>query len=87
MPKWKDLRRFLINEGYRFVRYGSRDDIYEKTLPNGEIMRVRVSKSSGEIKPPLFKRILKQQILVFLKSTLIKELRKEKNTKPSLSYV
>jgi predicted RNA binding protein YcfA (HicA-like mRNA interferase family) len=61
MPRWKDLRRFLENEGYVLIRHG-RDDIYEKVLPNGDINRVRVSKSSGEIKPGQFRRILKQQL-------------------------
>lgn len=62
MASWKDLRRFLLNDGYVFVRHGSRDDIYEKVLPNGDILRVRVSKSSGEIKKGQFSKILKQQL-------------------------
>lgn len=62
MASWKDLRRFLINDGYEFVRHGSRDDIYEKTLPNGDVKRVRVSKGTGEINKGQFARILKQQL-------------------------
>lgn len=60
MSSWKDLRRFLNNDGWVFVRHGSRDDIYEKYLPNGEIKRTRVSKGTGEIKKGQFNRILKQ---------------------------
>ncbi|MBD8069453.1 type II toxin-antitoxin system HicA family toxin [Bacillus sp. PS06] len=61
MASWKDLRKFLVNDGYVLIRHG-RDDIYEKTLPNGEIKRVRVSKGTGEIGKGLFSRILKQQL-------------------------
>jgi predicted RNA binding protein YcfA (HicA-like mRNA interferase family) len=61
VASWKDLRRFLENDGYVLVRHG-RDDIYEKTMSNGEIKRVRVSKGTGEIGKGLFARILKQQL-------------------------
>jgi predicted RNA binding protein YcfA (HicA-like mRNA interferase family) len=61
VASWKDLRKFLENDGYVLKRHG-KDDIYEKTLPNGEIKRVRVSKGTGEISKGLFSRILKQQL-------------------------
>jgi len=64
MPKWKDLRRYLENDDYVLLRHGSRDDIYEKVLDSGDVLRVRVSKSSGEIGKGLFSRILKQQLHV-----------------------
>lgn len=64
MASWKDLRRFLEHDGWAFVRHGSRDDIYEKALPNGEILRTRVSKGTGEIGKGLFSRILKQQLRI-----------------------
>jgi predicted RNA binding protein YcfA (HicA-like mRNA interferase family) len=64
VASWKELRRFLENDGYVMVRHGSRDDIYEKVMPTGEIHRVRVSKGTGEIEKGLFSRILKQQIFV-----------------------
>ena len=61
MASWKDLRRYLQNDGWTFVRSGV-DDIYSKTLPNGDILRSRCSKGTGEISPALFSRILKQQL-------------------------
>lgn len=64
MASWKDLRRFLEHDGWTSVRHGSRDDIYEKVLSNGEILRTRVSKGTGEIGKGLFNRILKQQLRV-----------------------
>lgn len=61
MASWKDLRRFLENDGYALVRHGV-DDMYEKMLSDGTIKRVRVSKGTGEIGKGLFSRILKQQL-------------------------
>lgn len=63
MASWKDLRRFLENDGWVLVRHG-RDDIYEKVLDDGRILRTRVSKGTGEIGKGLFARILKQQLEV-----------------------
>ena len=63
MASWKDLRRFLENDGWIFVRSG-RDDIYIKELDDGTILRTRVSKGTGEIGKGLFSRILKQQLKV-----------------------
>lgn len=62
MPSWKDLRRHLKKNGYTLLRHGSRDDWYEKTMPDGTNRRVRVSKSSGEIGKGLFENILKKQL-------------------------
>ncbi|UHA72107.1 type II toxin-antitoxin system HicA family toxin [Paenibacillus sp. 481] len=64
MASWKDLRRFLERDGYKLLRHGSRDDIYIKQLEDGTILRTRVSKSTGEISPGLFAKILKQQLNV-----------------------
>lgn len=61
MPSWRDLENYLKRDGWEYVRDGV-DKIYEKTMPNGEIRRTRVSKSSGEIRGGLFNRILKQQL-------------------------
>lgn len=63
MASWKDLRRFLENDGWVLKRHG-RDDIYEKVLSDGRILRTRVSKGTGEIGKGLFARILKQQLEV-----------------------
>lgn len=63
MPSWRDLRRFVENDGWTFVREGV-DSIYTKQLADGNILRTRVSKGSGEIGKALFARILKQQLKV-----------------------
>jgi predicted RNA binding protein YcfA (HicA-like mRNA interferase family) len=64
MPSWSDLERFLSRDGWVLVRQNGRDKIYEKTLPEGEILRSAVSKGTGEIGKGLFNRILKQQLKV-----------------------
>lgn len=62
MPSWSDLERFLKHDGWTLVRQNGTDKIYEKILDNGEILRSRVSKGTGEISKDLFARILKQQL-------------------------
>lgn len=62
MPSWRDLENFLRRDGYTLVRQAGKDKIYEKTLPNGDILRCGVSKGTGEISKGLFARILKQQL-------------------------
>ena len=63
MPNWRDLRRFLENDGWTYVR-DAVDSIYTKRLDDGTILRTRVSKGTGEIGKALFARILKQQLKV-----------------------
>ncbi|HBI03425.1 MAG TPA: hypothetical protein DDY49_05280 [Paenibacillaceae bacterium] len=62
MASWSDLESFVKREGWTLVRQTGRDKIYEKTLPNGDILRTAVSKGTGEIGKGLFSRILKQQL-------------------------
>ncbi len=63
MPSWKELERFLKNDGWEQVPSKSGRDIwYEKRLENGDLMQSRVSKGSGEIGRNQFKSILKQQL-------------------------
>lgn len=64
MQSWGDLENFLKRDGWGLVRQNGRDKIFEKTLPNGEILRAAVSKGTGEIGKGLFSRILKQQLRV-----------------------
>ncbi|MEK5480217.1 type II toxin-antitoxin system HicA family toxin [Paenibacillus sp. FSL R5-0407] len=64
MPSWSDLENFLRRDGWVMVRQTGRDKLYQKTLPNGEILRSAVSKGTGEIGKGLFNRILKQQLRV-----------------------
>lgn len=42
------------------VRQKGRDKIYEKTLPNGEVLRTAVSKGTGEI--GLIKKVWKSNL-------------------------
>lgn len=63
MPSWKELERFLKNDGWRHIPSKSgRDNWYEKKLSTGERLQSRVSKSSGEIGTHQFKAILKHQL-------------------------
>ena len=63
MPKWKDLRRFLINDHWNHVQARSgTDEVYQKTLRDGTFLETRVSRSSKEIGSGLFARILKTQL-------------------------
>lgn len=64
MPSWSDLENFLRRDGWIMVRQNGRDKIYEKTLPDGDVLRTKVSKGTGEIGKGLFSRILKQQLRV-----------------------
>ncbi|WP_206108593.1 type II toxin-antitoxin system HicA family toxin [Paenibacillus thiaminolyticus] len=64
IPSWSDLENFLRRDGWVMVRQNGRDKIYEKTLPNGEVLRTAVSKGTGEIGKGLFNRILKHQLRV-----------------------
>lgn len=63
MPSWKDLERFLRRDGWTHLAQNSGvDKTYMKSLSNGDVLRARVSKSSGEIGKGLFASILKNQI-------------------------
>ena len=63
MPKWKDLKRFLDRDGWELVRTG-KYYFYRKKISDNEYLYIRVSKSSGEIKPGQWKDILKNQLHV-----------------------
>lgn len=63
MPTWRELEKFLKNDGWEKVDSKSgRDNWYEKHLENGDLMQSRASKGSGEIAKTQFKAILKQQL-------------------------
>lgn len=64
MPSWSDLESFLRRDGWIMIRQTGRDKIYQKTLPDGVVLRSAVSKGTGEIGKGLFNRILKQQLRV-----------------------
>ena len=65
MPKWKDLKRFLINDHWSHVQSRSgTDEAYQKTLSDGTFLETRVSRGSKEIGSGLFAKILKTQLKV-----------------------
>lgn len=62
MPKWKDLKRFCENDGWDL--YKDTDHYYyRKVLPDGTVLRTKVSKGSKEIDKNLWKAILKKQLM------------------------
>ena len=63
MPRWKELKRFCERDGWEC--YKSTDhDFYRKIMPDGTIKRTKISRSSGEIHPYMWKEILKKQLQV-----------------------
>jgi hypothetical protein len=63
VASWKDLKRFCQNDGWTLVKQTDHY-FYEKQLPNGDILRTKVSMGTGEIGLDLFNRILKKQLQV-----------------------
>lgn len=63
MPEWKDLRRFCENDGWEL--YKDTDHYYFREKDDdGTARKAKASKGSGEIKPGLWKVILKRQLQV-----------------------
>lgn len=63
MPKWKELKRFCDRDGWEL--YKDTDHyFYRKFDENGNLLRTKVSKGSGEISPKMFQEILKRQLHV-----------------------
>jgi hypothetical protein len=63
MPKWKELKRFCDNDGWEL--YKETDHyFYRKVLPDGRLLRTKVSMGSGEIHTGLWREILKKQLEV-----------------------
>ncbi len=63
MPRWKELKRFCDNDGWEL--YKTTDHyFYRKILPDGRILRTKVSMGSGEIHTGLWREILKKQLEV-----------------------
>lgn len=63
MARWKELERYCYNDGWEC--YKENDHIYfRKKLPDGTILRTKVSRGSGEIPNGLFKNILSKQLRI-----------------------
>ena len=61
MPRWKELKRYCERDGWEL--YKETDHyFFRKFLPDGTMLRTKVSKSSGEIPPAMWQNILKKQL-------------------------
>lgn len=63
MPRWKELKRFCDNDGWELYK-DTNHYYYCKIDADGNLLRTKVSKGSGEIHTRLFQEILKKQLLV-----------------------
>ncbi len=63
MPSWRELRRFCEADGWTLYRETDHY-YYRKVLPDGTILRTKVSKGSGEIHGHLWDEIRKRQLRV-----------------------
>ena len=61
MPTWKELRKFLTHDNWVLIRETDHY-FYVKELSNGELLRAKVSKGSGEIPRNLWQWILKHEL-------------------------
>lgn len=63
MPKWKELKKYLDNNGW--ILYKNTDHYYyRKTSKDGKYIFCKVSRGSGEIGKHLWKEILKKQLKI-----------------------
>ena len=62
MPSWRDLRRYCQRDGWELYRETDHY-FYRKLLPDGTLLRTKVSKSSAQIGPRLWQEILKKQLM------------------------
>jgi hypothetical protein len=61
-PTWDELREFLKHDDWEEDR-ATAHDFFEKTLPDGEIVRTHVSRSGSKtMSPGRFKAILSDQL-------------------------
>lgn len=65
MPSWRELKRFCDDDGWELFK--DNDHYYYRKFDNdGNMLRTKVSKGSGEIHGHLWKDILKKQLKVTL---------------------
>lgn len=63
MPKWKELKRFCDRDGWEC--YKDTDHYYYRKIDdNGNMLRTKVSKGSGEIHSRMWQEILRKQLKV-----------------------
>ena len=61
MPKWKDLKRYCERDHWEL--YKETDHyFFRKVLDDGTVLRIKVSKGSGEIHDHLWREILRKQL-------------------------
>ncbi|MBQ3653783.1 MAG: hypothetical protein II954_05145 [Synergistaceae bacterium] len=63
MPTWRELKRFCDNDGWECYKITDHY-FYRKRLPNGDVLRTKVSMGSGEIKSGLWQGIRSRQLQV-----------------------
>ena len=61
MPKKQRVRKYLKKgrNGWRLIR-DTDHEYYEKVLPDGTVLRVKLSHGDGEIPPRIWNEMLKQ---------------------------
>ena len=63
-PSWDEFREFLRHDNWQEDR-ATGHDFFEKTLPDGEILRTHASRSGSKtMSPGRFKAILSDQLLL-----------------------
>lgn len=61
MPRWRELKRFCDRDGWEL--YKDTDHYYYRKIDDsGNIKMTKVSKGTGEIRPHMWKEILKKQL-------------------------
>ncbi len=65
MPKFRDLKNYCERTGWELYKENGDHYYYRKILPNGLVLRTKVSRALGkEISFHLFQDILKDQLKI-----------------------
>lgn len=64
MPSWRELERFCRRDGWEEYNRKSHHIYFRKVLDDGQVLRTKVSRGTGEIPKNQWKKILKQQLQV-----------------------
>ena len=63
MPRWSDLKRYCKRNNWVCIRK-TKHIFYVKVLPDGTILKTKISHGSGEIDPGLWRNILKHELRI-----------------------
>ena len=61
MPNPRDHKLFCDNEGWELYKQTDHY-FYRKVLPDGDVLRTKISMNNSEYSPALFAEILKRQL-------------------------